>query len=322
MEISVIPSNATPASEPLPPATGADRSAASTNASFRPGGLWVALLTPFRDQRVDHAALARLTARLAHDGVDGLVVCGSTGEAASLGLQERHAVLRTVAQAAPDLPLMVGLSAESLHEARQWAHAVRHEHPQVRALLVPAPSYVRPSQVGLMAWFDAVATAAERPIVVYDIPYRTGTPIALETLRRLGQDPRFVGIKDCGGDANKTQQLIHDGRLAVMAGEDQQAFASLALGAAGAILACAHVATPHWVHLVRHLRQGDLAAARGLWPRLRPLAEALMAEPNPAVIKAVLAAHEGYLLSETRLPLVNSSQTARERASDLFKMLC
>lgn len=320
-----MPSNTLSSTEPMPPATEAGRPdghAGGPKAPFRPAGLWVALLTPFRDQQVDHAALARLVKRLDHDGVDGLVVCGSTGEAASLGVQERHAVLRTVAQAAPDLPLIVGLSAESLHEARHWAHAVRQEHPQVRALLVPAPSYVRPSQAGLLAWFDAVATAAERPIVVYDIPYRTGTPIELETLLRLAQDPRFVGIKDCGGNANKTQQLIHDGHLAVMAGEDLQAFASLALGAAGAILACAHVATPHWVRLVQHLRRGELAAARVLWPRLRPLAEALMAEPNPAVIKAVLAAHEGFLLPDTRLPLTISSQTARERASDLFKMLC
>lgn len=288
---------------------------------FRPSGLWVALLTPFRAGAVDQPALAALVQRLVRDGIDGLVVCGSTGEAAALTEDEKHIVFDTVAHAAPGLPLIAGLSSESQREALHWAHAVTARHPAVRAVLAPAPSYVRPSQAGLIGWFQALADAAHAPLVIYDIPYRTGSRLELETLRTLARDPRFVGIKDCSGDAIKVQHLIHDGALAVMAGEDAQAFATLALGGAGAILASAHVATRHWVRLVAMLRAGDLQAAQAQWRPLLPLVEALFAEPNPAVIKAVLADQDSGATGETRPPLTDASETACLRALNLVELL-
>ena len=219
-------------------------------------GLWIPLVTPFQDDgTVDHPALAALTARLRSQGVSGFVACGSTGEAAALDKDEQRAVLETVLEAAQGLPVAMGLSGYHLGHVLAFVQDLAR-YP-LAGLLVPAPHYIRPSQQGLLHWFTAIADASHAPLIVYDIPYRTGATLSTETLLALAAHPRVQAIKDCGGDAAKTQALIADGRLAVLAGEDAQMFTTLALGGHGAIAASAHWQAPRFVELVEPLRGGD-----------------------------------------------------------------
>jgi 4-hydroxy-tetrahydrodipicolinate synthase len=273
-------------------------------------GLWIPLVTPFRDGAVDHPALARLADRLASAGIAGFVVCGSTGEAAALDEDEQLAVLDTVARSAPAVPRVMGISGYHLGKTVAWVR--RLSDRGLAGLLVPAPSYIRPSQAGLLTWFRTLADASAAPVLIYDIPYRTGISIARETLLELAAHPRIRAIKDCGGDPAKTRALIADGRLQVLAGEDGQIFGTVAEGGAGAIAASAHLQTERFARVIGLLREGRLAGARALWQPLLPLIESLFADANPGPLKAVLA-HEGWLHDELRPPMTRAPAALRER---------
>ena len=273
-------------------------------------GLWIPLVTPFRDGAVDHAALAALTRRLAADGVAGFVVCGSTGEAAALDEAEQLASLDTVQAAAGGLPVVMGLSGYHLGKTTAWVRKLS-ERP-LAGLLVPAPHYIRPSQAGLLEWFRAIADASAVPVLIYDIPYRTGASISRETLLTLAAHPHIKGIKDCGGDMAKTRALIADGRLQVLSGEDHQIFSTVAEGGVGAIAASGHVQTRRFVQVLRLLADNRVAEARAEWQPLQPLIEMLFAESNPGPVKALLA-HGGAMRDELRSPMTRASDGLRER---------
>ena len=281
-------------------------------------GLWIPLVTPFRDHAVDHAALAALAEGLAATGIAGFVVCGSTGEAAALDEDEQMAVLATVAAAAPSLPRIMGLSGYHLGKTLAWVRKL--SACGLEGLLVPAPSYIRPSQTGLAEWFGAIADASAVPLLIYDIPYRTGVAIERETLLALAAHPRIRAIKDCGGDMAKTRALIADGRLQVLAGEDAQLFATVAEGGAGAIAASAHLQTGRFVQVLRLLGAGRLAEARAEWQPLLPLIEALFSDPNPGPLKAALAA-EGWMRDELRSPMTRVPASRRQRLLDTLQAL-
>lgn len=278
--------------------------------TFDFSGLWIPLVTPFRDDAVDHTALTALVKHYAAAGVRGLVACGSTGEAAALDKAEQLAVLETVLKAAGTLPVVMGLSGYHLGKTTAWVRELCTR--PIAGLLVPAPHYIRPSQAGLLQWFTALADTATRPLIIYDIPYRTGVGIATETLLKLAGHPNIQAIKDCGGDARKTQALITDGRLQVLAGEDAQIFGTMALGGVGAIAASSHLCTAQFVEMVAHLRDDRLASARSIWQALAPMVDAVFAEPNPALIKAVLA-HQGLLRDGLRAPMTGASPEATRR---------
>ena len=295
---------------PLPIATAAVPAAANQPTSPVFSGLWIALVTPFKDGAVDYPALAALTARLRADGVSGFVACGSTGEAAAMDKAEQLQVLETTLEAALDLPVVMGVSGYHQGQVLDQVQALAC-YP-LAGLLVSAPHYIRPSQDGLLHWFRAIADASTVPVVIYDIPYRTGATLTPETLLALAAHPRIQAIKDCGGSTAKTQALIADGRLQVLTGEDAQIFNTLALGGAGAISACAHWQTPQFVELVGLLRGGDLSQARRAWQALQPWIEACFAEPNPAPLKAMLA-HAGEMRNELRAPMMVASQDLVQR---------
>ena len=276
-------------------------------------GLWLPLITPFRGNAVDHTALVRLVQHYCKAGIAGFVVCGSTGEAAALDEAEQLAVLdtvlKTVQQSKPGLPVVMGLSGYNLAQTLAWVKALSalstsSRYP-VAGLLVPAPHYIRPSQAGLLHWFHTIADASAAPLIVYDIPQRTGVAIDCRTLLQLAAHPNIHAVKDCGQDAAKTHALIADGRLAVLAGDDLQIFSTLALGGAGAIAASAHVHTERFVEVIRLLQRGALNDARAVWMPLVPLIESMFAEPNPASIKAALAL-DGWIDNELRAPMMIS----------------
>ncbi len=279
-------------------------------------GLWIALVTPFHGDAVDHPALTRLVKHLAAAGVSGFVACGSTGEPAAMDKTEQLEVLDTVLKASGDLPVIMGLSGYHLGQTLAWVKELATHG--VVGLLASAPHYIRPSQAGLSHWFNALADASSKPLVLYDIPYRTGATIALDTLLALAEHPNIQAMKDCGGDARKTQAMITQGSLQVLTGEDAQIFSSMALGGAGAISAGAHLRTAQFVEVVRCMQRGELQQARSLWQPLVPLLEAAFAEPNPALIKAALA-QQGLLHNELRLPMTAGSADAIARVMQLLR---
>lgn len=274
-------------------------------------GLWIPLVTPFTaNDRVDHAALAALVRDLAGRGVAGFVPCGSTGEAAALTAEEQLAVLDTTLAAAGGLPVLMGVGGYRLQGVLGQLRAVCTR--PVAGVLVAAPCYIRPSQEGLLTWFRTLADASPVPLMLYDIPYRTGVELRLETLLALAAHPRIQAVKDCGGDAGKTAALVADGRLAVLAGEDAQVFGSVALGASGAIAASAHRHTERFVHVIERLQAGALAEARVLWQPLLPWVQAVFGEPNPGPIKALLA-EAGQMEDRLRAPMTPASAALRQR---------
>lgn len=273
-------------------------------------GIWVALATPFRSGEVDFPALQGLVSKLLEDGVAGFVVCGTTGEAAALSHDEQLAVLDAVLQWVPPQQVIMGLAGNNLRELLAFQQAVQRR--SLAGVLVPAPYYIRPSQQGIEAFFHTVADASSVPVVLYDIPYRTGARIERETLRRIVRHPNIAAIKDCAGDVETTLALIADGNVEVLTGEDLQIFANLCLGGAGAISASAHVRADLYVQMQRQMDANDLSAARRTFYRLLPWMQAAFAEPNPAAVKAALAL-QGLIANELREPMQACSETTLER---------
>ncbi|MBS0308313.1 MAG: 4-hydroxy-tetrahydrodipicolinate synthase [Proteobacteria bacterium] len=279
-------------------------------------GVWVPLVTPFihdshsRRREIDFRALQALARRMADAGVAGLVACGSTGEAAALDDAEQLAVLDAVIEAVPSCPVVAGLSGSNMEAVQAQQRAIQQR--AIAGLLVPPPSYIRPSQAGIVAYFHELADAATVPLILYTIPYRTGVEMQLDTIRALAEHPRISAIKDCGGDPDLTMQMIADGKLQVLAGEDRHMFSTLCMGGAGIIAASAHIRPDLFVQLYQLIRAEKLDTARRLFHRLLPLIGLLFEEANPAPVKALLAS-QGLLRNELRPPLQTASNGLLER---------
>ncbi|MBC3839352.1 4-hydroxy-tetrahydrodipicolinate synthase [Streptacidiphilus sp. 4-A2] len=281
-------------------------------------GIHLPLITPFTDG--GDVALDALE-RLAHDalaqGAAGLVALGTTAEAATLSEAERRQVVGVCARVcrSHDAPLSVGAgnadtlgSATALERLAEW--------PEITAALVTVPSFTRPGQAGVLAHFTRLAAHSPVPLIVYHVPYRTGQPLDAATLRALGHLPGIVGVKFAAGFDQTAVDLLADlpPDFAVLAGDDPFVSPMLALGAPGAILASAHLATAGFAALATAWQAGDVPAARALGHRLSPVSAALFAEPNPTVIKGVLHAQGRIPTPAVRLPLLPAAPSSVERA--------
>lgn len=250
-------------------------------------GIWVPLVTPFHNGQIDFPALKAKACELISAGVSGLVTCATTGEPASLSEDEQLAVLDTVIEAVPGQPVVMGLCDNNMSSLLRRLERIQDR--SVAGLLVTPPYYIRPSQAGLIEYFNTLADAASVPVIIYNIPYRTGVVMELETLRAIAQHEHIVAIKDCGGSLALTMQLIADGDLDVLAGEDQQILSTLCLGGSGAIAASAHIRPDLFVQLPRLVNESRLEEAREIFYRLLPMIHRLFEEPNPGPVKAALA---------------------------------
>ncbi|MHC8309392.1 4-hydroxy-tetrahydrodipicolinate synthase [Pseudomonas sp. GT1P32] len=268
-------------------------------------GIWVPLVTPFQHGAIDFVGLRRLVSHLLDKGVDGLVVCGTTAEAAALSKHEQLAVLDAVLELVPADQVVMGLAGNNLTELLQLQSEILKR--PLAGLLVPPPYYIRPSQAGLEAFFKTIADASTVPIILYDIPYRTGIAFEQATLLNIVAHERIVAIKDCGGNQANTLALLTSGKVDVLCGEDNQIFSALCLGAKGAIAASAHVHPELFVTLYQQIRDQRLAEGRATFFQLLPLIQSLFIEPNPAPVKTALAL-EGLIDDELRAPMQRSSE--------------
>lgn len=281
-------------------------------------GIWVPIVTPFHQGKVDFPALRKLARHLREAGVAGLVACGTTGEAAALSEGEQLAVLDAVIEAVPGLPVVMGLCGNNLDDVHARLREIQRR--SIAGLLVPPPYYIRPSQQGLCIYFKSIADAATAPVIIYNIPYRTGVAMTLETIRTIAQHPNVAAIKDCGGDAALTMQMIQDRQLAVLAGEDLQVFSTLCLGGSGAIAAAAHLHPELFVQMAGLIRDDKLTQARDIFYRLVPMIQLLFVEANPGPLKAALA-HFGLVDNELRDPMQRASdQVASNLIAELQKL--
>jgi 4-hydroxy-tetrahydrodipicolinate synthase len=279
-------------------------------------GIWVPVVTPFHDGAIDFIGLRRLVSHLLEKHVAGIMVCTTTGEASALSRQEQLAVLDAVLQLLPAHRVVMGLAGNNQIELLQFQGEILKR--AVAGLLVPAPSYIRPSQTGLEAFFRTVADASSVPVIVYDIPYRTGATFEQATLLTIVAHPRIVAIKDCGGNLGNTLALLASGEVDVLCGEDLQMFNALCLGASGAIAASAHVHTEQFVAMWQQVRDNQLAEARTMFQGLVPLINAMFMEPNPAPVKAALAM-QGLIAGELRAPMQQAGEATVARLHTLLK---
>ena len=283
-------------------------------------GIWVPLATPYHCGEIDFPSLQELARRLRSSGAAGLVVCGSTGESASLTEDEQLASLDAVLEAVPDCPVIMGLTGSNMRSVLGRLDQLRHR--RIAGILAPAPYYIRPSQAGLVEYFHTLTEAAFVPLVLYNIPYRTGVSMEFDTIAAIARHQRVAAIKDCGGDMGLTMRLIAETKLQVLAGEDHQLLSTLALGGSGAILASAHVRTDMFARVVELVRCGSLDDARLIFYRLLPTIRLLYQEPNPGPLKAALAMM-GWMENELRAPMQKASSGLAERLRvELIRLEC
>jgi len=276
-----------------------------------PTGLWLPLITPFRDGEVDDHSLRRLVEHYAAAPVDGLILAATTGEALTLDEDEVRRMVTVAAEAigrcGRPMRLFLGLCGSN---TRKMLDALaRAESLPIDGTLISCPYYSRPSQDGLDRHFRALAGATSRPIWIYNIPYRTGVNMSNDTLLGLAELPNIQGVKDCCADAAQSFDLLRrrSPGLSVFTGEDSGFFTALCQGAEGGILASAHVDPTAFATVAALVRSGDLPGALAAWKPLAPLAALLFAEPNPAPIKHWLW-RTGLIASpELRLPMTGVS---------------
>jgi len=264
-------------------------------------GIWVPLVTPFQQGEIDYPALTLLCQKMMQQGVDGVVVCGTTGEAPMLSKEEQLQVLDAVLEVVPGKQVIMGLSGTHMPTVLAMQQAI--EQRPIAGVLIPAPYYIRPSQAALATWFTQLADNSSVPVVLYNVPYRTGIHLELGTILQLAGHPQIVAIKDCGGSIDMTLSLIADGRLDVLCGEDTQILSTLCLGGTGAIAASSHLYTEHFVRLIQQVKSADLAAARQTFYSILPMIRLMFSAPNPAAIKYALSL-QGILHNELRAPML------------------
>ena len=281
-------------------------------------GCGTALVTPFKGRRVDYDALEGLIDWQLEEGADALIVLGTTGEPATVSASERPAVIEcAVARVRRRVPVIVGTGANDTREAVRLS--IEAQALGADALLVVTPYYNRASRSGLMAHFNAVADSVALPVIMYNVPGRTGVNLPPETVAALARHPNLCAVKDASGDLRQLTDLAAacgEG-VAVYCGNDDQVVPAMALGARGVISVAANVVPRPMRELTHAWLEGDPARALDWQLRLLPLIRALFSEVSPIPVKAALSAM-GLIENNLRLPL---TPLDREKAEALVETL-
>jgi 4-hydroxy-tetrahydrodipicolinate synthase len=296
---------------------------ATTDLQNQLQGLWLPLVTPFRDGELDVPSLRRLVRHYASGPVDGLILAATSGEGMALGVAELEQLVTVVraeiSASQRYMPICLGLSGaatakmlDALDETAAWP---------IDGYLIASPYYTRPSQRGLMQHFKALADHASWPIVLYNIPYRTAINLSNETLLQLAEHPNIVGIKDCSADRAQSVEFLgrRPSGFRVLTGEDANYHEALTDGADGAILLSAHLETEAFASVRTLLKQGDRNGALACWEGISELTRLLFEEPSPAPAKYWLARSGLIDSAEVRLPMVEVSAALATRLDAEFE---
>ena len=265
-------------------------------------GSIVAVVTPFKaNSDVDYDAYGRLIDFHIEQGTDGIVPCGCTGEAATLSHDEQKACIRFVTErVAGRKPVIAGTGSNNTKEALTLTRYAK-EVGADGALLI-TPYYNKPTAAGQIAHYTTIANAVDIPIILYNVPGRTGTKIAPETIAELSQVDNIVAVKEACGSVDQVSQILSLCEIAVISGDDSLTLPMMAVGATGVISVAANVAPAKVARMCAAFEQGDLDRARKLHYELMPLFKALFLETNPMPVKATLA-KMGLIENILRLPL-------------------
>lgn len=279
-------------------------------------GVYVPLATPFHnDGSLNADGLKRLIDWVIENGANGIVPCGTTGESATLTHEEHHRVISlSVEYAAGRVPVIAGTGSNSTAEAINLTVAA--DETGVDGMLIIAPYYNRPGQQGIIEHFKAVAAATKKPIIMYNIPKRTGVNMEAATTIELAKVENITGIKEASGDLGQIMQIINGTEdFSVLTGDDNLLFPLVALGGHGGICTSAHFLPSEWVRLVNLVKESKIDEARALHYRLLPIAKALFCEPNPTPLKAALNL-VGMEVGNPRLPMLPASDACKAKLRD------
>jgi len=276
-------------------------------------GSIVALATPFRDGKVDEAALTSLVEFQIAGGTDGIVPCGTTGESPTLDHDEHKRVIDLVIRAVNKrVPVIAGTGSNSTDEA---ISLTRHaKHAGADAALIVLPYYNKPTQKGLVAHCRAIADSVDIPLVLYNIPGRTGVNMLPETVAQLADHPNIVGMKEATGNLEQmTQDIILCGdKLSFLSGDDTLTLPLMSVGGRGIISVVANIVPQDVSAMTRAFLSGDWKRARELHLKLFPLSQAMFLETNPIPVKTALAMM-GKIREEFRLPLCSMTEANRKK---------
>ena len=269
-------------------------------------GIWIPLITPFKDSELDLPSYKRLVEHYTSFEIAGLLPMGTTGESPTVNSTEYERVLAATMEYKPAAtPVIMGLGGNDTKKITSQLYLA--EKYLVDGILSVCPYYNRPSQEGIYQHFKSIAAATDKPIIIYNIPYRTGRVIENATLRRLAELPNIVGLKDASGDIHQTVELLLNPppNFTILCGEDAFFYTSLLHGGGGGILASAHVQTKSYIDLCKLVWANDHQAALELWKPLTHFIPLLFAEPSPGPLKYLLCRDGLIANDEIRLPLVN-----------------
>jgi 4-hydroxy-tetrahydrodipicolinate synthase len=287
----------------------------STNPAAAPyKGTYTALVTPFRDQTVDEKAFVHLLESQIASGVDGVVPVGTTGESATLTMEEHLRVIELAVQVVDKrVKVFAGTGSNSTAEAIYLTQEAKKRGAD--GFLIVSPYYNKPSQAGLFAHFSALAEEAWLPIIAYSVPGRTGVEIGVDTMAALAlKHPNIVAIKEAGGSIERFSQLRQalPDNVAILSGDDSMTLPAMAVGATGVISVASNLIPRQVGDMVRAFLAGKIAEAEALHRQFYPLFRDLFIESNPVPVKTAMA-RQGWMTEEVRLPLVPLQPNNRGR---------
>jgi 4-hydroxy-tetrahydrodipicolinate synthase len=265
-------------------------------------GVSVALATPFSGGELDEGALRRLVNHVLDHGVAGIVATGTTGETPTLTLAERERIWSLALEVAGGNAFVIaGTGTNSTRESIEFTR--RAASIGVDGCMLVTPYYNKPGQKGLTAHFLAVADAVDIPIVLYNVPGRTGVNLLPETVVSMAGHDRIVAIKEASGSLEQTTEILRKTEITVLSGDDALTLPMVAAGARGVVSVAGHLVGGEMASMIDHYRSGRIEEAAIIHQRLSPLFKALFLESNPGPIKAALS-HLGMIRNELRLPLI------------------
>lgn len=281
-------------------------------------GCGTALVTPFKDGKVDYETFAALVRRQVEAGIDFLVPLGTTAETPCLDDEEKVRLLDITRELCPDRPVVAGAGTNSPAATIRNIRLLEPHGPD--AFLIVTPFYNKPTQQGLYEYFRAVASATDKPIVAYNVPGRTGVNMSAETTVRIASIPNVIAVKEASGKLDQIGEVISrrpDG-FGVLSGNDDQTLPIMTAGGDGVISVASNIAPHRMLELVRAISDGDAENAESLNRSLEPLFRACFVESNPIPVKAGLALL-GFCTPEMRIPLtqaVTSTAEAMKKAME------
>lgn len=283
-------------------------------------GAFTALITPFKGGSVDHDAYAELVDRQIEGGIDGIVPCGTTGEAATMSKEETLSVIRTAVDAAEGrCPVIAGTGSNDTRKTVEMTRAAS-EISGVDAALVVTPYYNKPDQEGMYRHFIDVANNGGLPVVLYNVPSRTGVSFTAETVARLAEHDNIIGIKEASGDMRLVTRIAEEANdeIQLLSGDDFTTYPLVAIGGTGCISVVSNLDPGTMSELVHSTARGDIERAQKLHQKIQPLARMLFSKPNPVPTK-VAASILGWCEPDVRAPLYVPSEDYVDLIDDLLE---